>query len=377
MSRATPPARKLAIPVGLIGMLALIAVIETRLKTLDKLTTKLASMWQWKSYEAGHEARRSDVLCFGDSLIEFGVLPHVLSGRSRRPSYNLALPGGVPSSSYFLLKRSIDAGAQPSAIIVDFMPYQLLPVDELEAARKPLWPYLARTRDIFDLAVRGRDVDLAVGIGMARLLVSCRTRTEIRSSIVAALENKSLVVDETYLLVTRWNLQSNRGAFVVPDVAHDPDPNPSDEHLLSQGRDTHFVDYVDRFLGLAASRDIKVYCLIPPISPEYQTLWDGSVAATQYEEFLREKLRTYPNLVIIDGRHSGYGTSQFLDTKHLSRNGAAVLSDDLALLIAEHDGTDRWVKLPRFRQRRISETIEDVGETLITIGIAPPRGQRR
>jgi hypothetical protein len=79
------------------------------------------------SVEQRRTASNSDFLFFGDSLIEFALVPQVFDERSQKRSYNLALPAGSPEASYFLLRQALDAGAQLSGVIVDFSPFQLDP----------------------------------------------------------------------------------------------------------------------------------------------------------------------------------------------------------------------------------------------------------
>jgi len=69
----------------------------------------------------GRRTRRvaHDVLCFGDSQMKFGIAPHVVAARTGRPAYNLAIVGGQPPASYFLLRRALEAGARPSAVLFD------------------------------------------------------------------------------------------------------------------------------------------------------------------------------------------------------------------------------------------------------------------
>src|SRR5689334_9446274 len=117
---------KRAIPAGLIGMIVMVAAIEAGLRHRVEFTNGEADQWSMKARVASGMARMSSVLCFGDSLVEFAVLPKVIEGRTHRPAFNLALPAGTPAASYFLLKKSLDSGARPRAIVVDFLPLQLV-----------------------------------------------------------------------------------------------------------------------------------------------------------------------------------------------------------------------------------------------------------
>ena len=89
----------------------------------------------------------AEVLAFGDSMVEFGVLPGVIAERSGLRAINLAVHDGSPAVSYFLLRRALEAGARPRAIVVDFMPHQLARSQRAEGfALRPgrPWPLCPR-----------------------------------------------------------------------------------------------------------------------------------------------------------------------------------------------------------------------------------------
>ena len=75
----------------------------------------------------------------GDSLAKLGVAPSLVEARSGRSVYNLAVCAGQAPSSYFLLRRVLDSGARPTAILVDFFPRLL----QVPPQHTPLWPALS------------------------------------------------------------------------------------------------------------------------------------------------------------------------------------------------------------------------------------------
>src|SRR4051794_10265102 len=91
-------------PWGLIGMLALALPVEW-LVARQPLDFRSTHGWDWQ--RGGLEARRSapqcEVLCFGDSMMQYGVVPRVLDDRLGGSSYNLALTASTSPASYFLL----------------------------------------------------------------------------------------------------------------------------------------------------------------------------------------------------------------------------------------------------------------------------------
>src|SRR4051812_10632731 len=100
-------------PRGLLGMLLLVSAVEVHFATQSlRDTSDQALSWKETAHHAVSEAKGPEILCFGDSLVKFGVLPKVVSSSTARTAYNLALLNGPPSASYFLLRRSLAAGAR-------------------------------------------------------------------------------------------------------------------------------------------------------------------------------------------------------------------------------------------------------------------------
>lgn len=368
-------ARRFSVPAGLLGMVAMVVAVEAGLGSRDRFTTDHALDWKLKGEYAQRAA--GGVLCFGDSLVEYGVLPNILHERLGGQSYNFALPGGTPAVSHDLLKRCLDSGARPRAVVVDFPPWQLVPVSHLEEARRRLWPMVLEPSEVLDLALSRRDPGLAATIWVSQALASYRDRFEIRASILAALDGKDRRDNDIRNFLTRWNLRSNRGAIVMPDQGRRADPLPGLPAIKDRRRDPTFVADVDRFLRLAASRSIPVYGLAMPFSPEHQADCDAAGGTAAYDAFLRDEQAKFPGLIVVDARHLGYDPSLFNDAMHLNRRGATALSDDLAALIAEGPGPGRWVALPPYRERPASPRVEDIMESRVAIGLDPPRGRLR
>src|SRR5262249_33353899 len=114
---ATP--RRSVLPSGLAGMLALIVGVEFWLQVHPNLSTP-AELWDCRtSVQAARTAAPGcEALGRGDTLFKLSVLPNVLSSRSGRPAYNLGISGSQPPTDYFLLRRALESGARPSAILV-------------------------------------------------------------------------------------------------------------------------------------------------------------------------------------------------------------------------------------------------------------------
>ena len=91
--------------------------------------------------------------------------------------------------------------------------------------------------------------------------------------------------------------------------------------------------YVRKFLALASSRGIRVYWVIPPVSPTAQErrFQNGQEAA--YSRFVASIQAEYPGLTVIDGRRLDLDTSSFFDPVHLNGRGAATLSGEVAKVL--------------------------------------------
>ena len=375
MDASWRPAGRLPIPLGVVGMIALMVLIESGLGRSERFASDMAESWRIKSGAARREAKTSDVLCFGDSLVEFAVLPGVLEERLGGKAYNLALHAGTPSASYFLLKRALDAGAKPRAIVVDFMPHQIVVNPAHDQLRLRAWPELAGVAEAIDLGRTMHDPDLAAKIFLGKLLESVQARAEIRSAVVADIKGETRSVDDALRVpVTYRNLRTNRGAYLMPESFRPaPDPNPANTDFTSTEYDTSRFVYIDRFLRLAESRGIPVYWLVMPISPEFQGLADASGNDAQYSKFVAWKARQFPNVVVLDGRRTpGYGPGRFIDSIHLDGKAASALTHELADLILRPASPDapRHVALAPYRDRPPAKHLENVLESKVVFAKA-------
>ena len=131
MMGTTREAARRAVPWGLVGMISLMTIVEGYIGRND-LDFRHPWGWDWKQTvrAIGREARGCEVLCFGDSLVKYGVVPRVLEARLGRRAYNLAVANGQAPTAYFLLRRALEAGARPAAVLID---------GELLADDRPAW----------------------------------------------------------------------------------------------------------------------------------------------------------------------------------------------------------------------------------------------
>ena len=355
-------------PLGFLGMLLMVALAE-RYVARHALDFTRPEYWDWRS--AGVAARvvapKCDVLCLGTSMTQQGLIPRVLAAHSGLKARNLAVCAGQAPGSYFLLRRALDAGARPSAVVVEFHPHYLT---EGHWSAVRFWPDLLDTRDGLDLACSARDAEFFAATALARLLPTVKDRFQVRACVLAALGGGNASTASATLIYRR-NRNRNDGALVLPR-------NPSYRgEIAPQFRSAFLGDswrchptnaaYVRRLLDLAGSRNIPVYWVIPPLVPGLQDARERQGLDASYTAFARSFLARCPNLVVVDARHSGYAPDVFNDAAHLDRQGACTLSADVGDVLKRGISEGRWVDLPAYRARAESVAPEDLNESRLAV----------
>jgi hypothetical protein len=345
------------VPQGLLGMLALVLVVELAIagRRLD-FTTIWADDWRCSAESATYRSKDYDLLCFGDSLVKFGVLPREVEAKTGLRTFNLAINAGTMPSAYFMLRRALDSGARPKAIVADFCTLMLVQDPKL-AIR--LYPELATTRDCFDLAWTARDSGFLSAALLGKLLPSYKCRFEIRASIKAALEGRRASPWPQHSGIwAKWMNQN--GAQPMGPLPFNAVADPGMVASLSPTDwecDPINASYLEKFLALAASREIPVFWLIPPLNPALEARRALNKADKAYTRFVRLAIERHPEVVVLDARHSGYDNSVYIDALHLDDRGAKVLTGDLAALVSDRlkrpdpARDHRWVEMPAFDGR--------------------------
>ena len=322
-------------PFGLLGMIGLIVIVEAVISARRaEFCTPWADDWRLSAEAARSKATQADLLCFGDSLVKYGLAPRIIEARSGLTAYNLATSGGTMASSYFLFRQAIEAGARPKAVVVDVEALMLLE----EKPPKPLnFAELATVRDCLDLAWTEQDGDLLGALLAGKCLASYRWRFEIRQNVRAALDgqggsnNSSLASFRTL-----WNREQGAQPTPADRVYH-----PSESVLIAGVSPEKWACapaervYAERFLALAKTREIPVYWLIPPMSPGVHNHRAILGTDARYDRFVQSIVSKYPSAIVLDGRYSGYDDSVHVDHLHLNRRGASILSADLAEMVLE------------------------------------------
>jgi len=365
--------KPMRIPWGLAGMALLVVLVEG---AVARRGVDLLDIDDWAFRRAGRastrEALGKDVLCFGDSLVRFGVVPGAVGERSGLRSYNLALPGGQAPGSYFLLRRALAAGARPRAVVVDFLPTLL---GKGPGHNRSHWPKLLGTAELADLAWSARDPGLFAGTALPTWLPSLDGREGLRARLVTALGGGSDTRAWANALGLRnWN--RNAGAQVAPAPA-DPGAFGDDRVEAYGGRflpavacDPVNAAYVGRFLGLARRHGVRVVWVMPPLHPTLRARSERLGVGPAERAFARAWQSRDPGLTVVDARGSAPDAGAFLDPMHLAGPGAYPFSLALAEVLRHGPppgAPGPWVDLRAFRPLPPPPSVEDLDASRLAL----------
>ena len=325
--------------------------------------------WRFSAEAAATRAPGCDVVCLGDSLVKHGLFPAILTAVTGRRAVNLSAARGPTLLSYFLFRRALDAGARPSAVILNAKPAVLIGGPDYDAQ---YWQEVLTPRESLELVSMTRRVPLVVSILVGRLLPSVRSRLEVRSNLLAALRGEpGPLCAINRVLWRNWTV--NEGGNVT--AANSPfrgEVGPEVESRLHTSRfyvDPTNAEAIERLLKLASERKIRVYWLMTPLSPNLQALRDQSGAEARYEQFVRTIQARYPDVMtVLDARRAAYPPSLFVDPTHLSGGGGIALSRSVATTLGPELSGPRsatsagWIALdpPFARPSELEVSLEDL-----------------
>ncbi len=349
-------------------MIGLVILVESNVwrRRLD-LSDPVSLSWQFADRAARADARGTDVLFLGDSLVKHGLIPSIVDAESGLTSLNLATARGPTPMSYFLLRRAIEAGAKPRAIVIDTKPAVLIGGADFNGH---YWPAALSVRECLELGWFTRKSQLGLALLAARLVPSLQSRLEIRSGVQAALGGTPDPIREINRMLWR-NWSVNGGANVASWDSGFNGELPADTrerlypHLWYVDRSN--IDGLERLLKLAGSEGIRVFWLLPPISRGLQRWREQSGSEAKYEQFVRSYQVRYPRVVtVLDARGVAAAPSLYVDATHLSGRGASVLSRAVAgVLVSElaapmPAAAGRWLTLVDPPGRGAEPALEDV-----------------
>lgn len=356
-------------PYGLLGALALMWTIEGAISRRPlECSDEISNVWRLSGQAARGIAAKAEILCFGDSLTKVGIVPRVLERRLSVPVFNLAVYAGHTSSSYFLLRRALASGARPKAIVLDCHSNLLAAASKTNGR---FWTEITNFPEALDLCWQTLDPALSLKMAGAWLLPSHKGRMEIRETLLGTLRGEiTRSLRSRQALARNWSM--NRGAVLLarnqgPANAFVPGPNLPGQ-WVPRGVN---VCYLERFLNLAALHDVPVFWLLPPGRPDWQASREARGFEAAFTRFVRSMERRHQNLVVVDGRNSGYEASLFFDSTHLNCEGAQALSAGLAEVMSRHRSlaspATRWVPLPAYQPRPADPQVEDFDQSLLAL----------
>ncbi|WP_406696109.1 hypothetical protein V5E97_34460 [Singulisphaera sp. Ch08] len=319
------------------------------------------------------------LLCFGDSLVKFGVLPRVIQDQTEAKAYNVSLCGGQAASSYFLLRRAIEAESRPSTVLVDYAPHLLMAGPRHNMRQ---WPELLSPSEAIELGLAAKHAGFCAELALRWIFPSMKDRDEVRGNIVAAFRGRPASRRNDVMAHAEvW--ETNLGADVHPErPSFDGEVDLADPGYFPRNWSCHRVNeyFIHRFLELATANGVQVVWLLPPVVPKFQSRRDELGLEAKYTSFLKPLVSKYPNLTVLDARHSGYDSSQFVDPLHLSRHGAHAFSREIAVALAslraDASPSDRWAQLPHLRTSRAESLSTDRLDSSVTLHV-PIKGHRQ
>jgi len=366
-------------PWGLIGMIGLMAGVE---RFVERGGMDFQDVGDWAGRAvvraASRDAKRFDLLCFGDSQVKLGVIPRVIHERTGLTAYNLANSGGQAPASYFLLRRALDSGARPAAVIVN---YQTTLLSHGPRCNQGKWSAQLNPGEAARLAYWARDPDFAARVTLGCLLPSVRCKDSVRANLLAALAGSPN--DRRYgnfLLFRNWT--KNDGAHLFATDPTLKDWTDVQIHILHRGFYREWTCHpanelaIDRFIELAAAHGIAVYWVLPPQLPRLEAALAGTDFEARHENFVRSRQARHPNLIVLDGRGRMKDLGGFYDAIHLSAEGAngfsRVLGNVIRATVPRGHGkpvlpASRWIGLAECRPVALPAGLEDTRQSEFAI----------
>lgn len=374
-SRATEveaaPRNGVVPPFGLIGMLALMLVVETvvaRYRWI--LIDPVAFGWVHSGERARLDAPVSDILLAGDSLIQVALYPRIFEAVTGRVTLNLGAGSAPAPLTELLLRRAFSSGARPAAVVFDMKP------SLLAGGRKHFSACWHEFLVPYEIVTSSRIVAISPDVVLGVLMPSYRSRPGLRETFFAALRGESSrQIRDNSLRRRNWDV--NRGANVMPASTRFDGVITEERHKIFCSNRFHAhptnIGAARRILSLVIAAGARPYLVIPPFPPGLHERRRRTGADADYSRFLRGLQDEFPALTVLDAREAGYPFDAFFDPSHLNISGGVTLSTDVAAILrADLDSspphpTKRWVGLPKFRRRPEPAGLETITQSLAAI----------
>jgi hypothetical protein len=355
-------------------MLVLVLAIEGAVGRLWlDFSDPVSLSWRFSAEAARVQAPGCELLCLGDSLAKHGVIPAIVGRESGLRMVNLAAARCPTLMSYYLFRRALDAGAHPSAILINTKQAVLIGGPEYNAA---YWPAVLSPAECLELGRVSRRPETGAAALVGCLLPSLRSRLGIRSNLMAALRGEvDPLHDINRVLWRNWTV--NDGANVASlHSGYRGELSPQIQENLHP--DKFYVNRsnaqgLESLLRLAAERNIRVYWLLTPLSPGLQAWREQSGAEARFEEWVRSFQARYARVVtVLDARRVVTDPSLFIDATHLAGRGGIVLSHAIGEVIQRESSSPpassppRWIVVDASSPLSIDPvtlTLEDVDQS--------------
>lgn len=289
-------------PFAAIVLFAVLVIgIETTLAFVGKTDWKLAFKGN-----VVLPTKSPDLQVMGDSVAKGAIIPQQLTEAlpGHPYVYNTAIAGSGPEFSYFVLKREIDAGKTPKAILYAPSPHTFANGRvALLAGAFCTWPEIA------ELAKQGMAPCEMVYGCFCKLSWTLRYREQLADRL-------------------RGRAPETEGPqAAVEKVAGVTHRHYSPEHLRTSHKQPFGVFHLnevffDKFMDMAQQNNIKVYWATPPVLPvvyENRKQYNFDQA---YFQFLDEVCAKY-HVQTLQKEFLIYPDDQFKDYDHLDSVGAA------------------------------------------------------
>jgi len=377
MPKATCKTIGRSLPWGLIGMLGLILSVEHVVirHDLDLIGT-VSLNWRYAGRAAASRARDCKILCLGSSIVKMGIGARMIQAGTGKRTFNLAMSAASLPANFYVLRRAIEAGARPDAVLIDCLENGLEPFQVHGNLRN--YPELLTVGEIFDIAWQTRDSEFLALMILSRALPSLKDRFEIRNNVLAYFRGQNASSALAGYLARR-NWEANHGMWAIPrnpafEAMHPEEavPSPPQASSRATGAPRSLLgNYTKRFLDLAAANQIRVFYLLAPLPPHTRLSWDQSGANLEHSRLAADIQAYSSNVIVIEGRYSGYGIDAFYDDVHLNTQGATALSTEVASIMKQYLGQPRpegsRVTLPPYHARGADPWLEDTIQTGVVL----------
>ncbi|HEY2154482.1 MAG TPA: hypothetical protein VGH33_02555, partial [Isosphaeraceae bacterium] len=303
-------------PAGVVGMLALVLVVELLVSQAVRLESVGMAIWRAdrRSSECA-DATSAEILCVGDSLVKTGVVPAALEARLDRATYNLATVGNPTPATYFLLRRALAAGARPRAIILDAQSDKLS--ERGYRACVAAWAGLVGPAEAVELARSDGDPGFFGLYLIHHFLPSIRLRPELRQAIVDHITPAGIEPTTHWPRVVARQERRNRGALLFPPLKAETvdggNASAAAGPAAAIATPTN-LSYLDRTLDLARSQGIWVFLVVTPMHPDLLRTRERLGLESPYLSLVHSASERYENVVVIDGRRVVEDGGVFLDS---------------------------------------------------------------